>query len=85
MAAPPPSHPHYGLLISHFDPDDVPRLLLACFRSMTTSAVLVASGVYLGRIGIMSREVTRGVAELTLRVTMPCLLFTRVVAAMDLG
>jgi len=50
-----------------------------------TSAVLVAcsrlAGVYMGRTGIMSREVTRGVSELTLRVTMPSLLFTRVVAA----
>mmetsp|Transcript_41027 Transcript_41027/g.99460 ORF Transcript_41027/g.99460 Transcript_41027/m.99460 type:complete len:443 (-) Transcript_41027:151-1479(-) len=31
----------------------------------------------------MGKEVTRGVAELTLRVTMPCLLFTRVVPAIN--
>ena len=73
-----------ALLIEHFDVADVPNIALACFHSLMTSGVLVAAGVYLGRTGIMSREVTRGVAELTLRVTMPCLLFTRVVAAMDL-
>ena len=31
----------------------------------------------------MGREVTKGVAELTLRVTMPSLLFTRVLPAID--
>ena len=73
-----------ALLLEHFDPQDLPNIALACLHSLMTSAVLVASGVYLGRTGIMNREVTRGVSELTLRVTMPCLLFTRVVAAMDM-
>jgi len=90
MSAPtPPAHvigtdvDEQGLL-EPFRVDRIPSIALAAFHSLVTSGVLVAAGIYLGRAGVMSREVTRGVAELTLRVTMPCLLFTRVIAAMDL-
>jgi len=70
-------------LFGRLVPSNALGIIGASFCSLLSAATVGAVGVYLGRSRIITREVSKGIATLTLRATMPCLLFTRLLPAMQ--
>ena len=54
-------------------------IALAAGRSVGQAAVLTGAGVYMGRAGHISKAGTKVLSVLSMRVTIPCMLFSRVV------
>lgn len=52
--------------------------LFAALRSIGVALTVVAVGVYLGRQGLLSAAFRKSLSELSVRVTIPALLFTKV-------
>ncbi len=59
-------------------------VLLTSVRSVLHAGVLAASGIYMGRVGVMTKEATKALSTISMRVTIPCLLFTSVLPAVNL-
>lgn len=55
------------------------QIFLASVKSVGTAAVLALPGVILARKGVISRDVSRGLSQVSMQITIPCLLFSSVV------
>mmetsp|Transcript_24469 Transcript_24469/g.39172 ORF Transcript_24469/g.39172 Transcript_24469/m.39172 type:complete len:479 (-) Transcript_24469:477-1913(-) len=52
------------------------NILVTCLRAVGTLAVLAGGGIYLQKIGLMTPQMSKGMSELSMRLTIPCLLFS---------
>lgn len=52
------------------------NILVTCLRAVGTLAVLAFGGVYLQKKGLMTPQMSKGLSELSMRLTIPCLLFS---------
>ena len=57
---------------------------LASIRSVLHAGTLAAAGIYMGRTGVMTKEVTKAMSSLSMKVTIPALLFTSVLPAVNI-
>lgn len=51
-------------------------LLKTCFRAVGTMTMMAGAGVFLNKKGVMTPQVTRALSEISMSLTIPCLLFT---------
>jgi len=62
----------------------VGSIVLATFESLLQAVVVAFAGFFLARRGIMGKEGAKLLSALTMKVTLPCLLFSQVLPAIDL-
>jgi hypothetical protein len=56
--------------------DTVQQVGIAAIRSVAQAATLAMVGVYMGKTGVMTREVTKALSTLSMQITVPALLFS---------
>jgi len=59
-------------------------VLVTSVRSVLHAGTLAASGVYMGKTGVMTKEATKAMSTVSMRVTIPALLFSSVLPAVNL-
>ncbi len=59
------------------------HVTIAIFRAFLTAVTLAAAGAYLVRRGVVNKDVTRSLAQITMQVSFPALFFTRVAARIN--
>jgi hypothetical protein len=57
---------------------------LAALRAILQAITVAAAGFYLGRRGVMTKAGAKLVSAVSMRVAIPCLLFSRVLPSVDL-
>jgi predicted permease len=62
----------------------LPVVVLTAVRSVLHAGTLAAAGVFMGRTGFMTKEATKAMSTLSMRVTIPALLFTSVLPSVNL-
>ncbi|KAL1514512.1 hypothetical protein AB1Y20_003611 [Prymnesium parvum] len=65
-----------------FDADAL-QLAVASLKSVLEALTLAAAGLYLGHSGVMTQSGAKLLSALSVKVTIPCLLFSRVLASVD--
>ena len=60
------------------------KVALASLRSIIQAATLAGAGLYLGRKGIMTKPGAKLLSTMSMKVTIPCLLFSRVLPSVNL-
>ena len=60
------------------------EIVLASVRSVLHAGVLAGAGIYMGRKGVMTKDVTKALSTLSMSVTIPALLFTSVLPAVNI-
>jgi hypothetical protein len=55
------------------------QVLLACTQSIGTAATMAGSGFYLARAGLLTPQTAKGLAKISMNLTIPCLLFSTIV------
>lgn len=65
-------------------PDLAGKVALASLRSIIQAATIAAGGLYLGKKGIMTKPGAKLLSTMSMKVTIPCLLFSRVLPSVDL-
>lgn len=76
-SAPPPSAPESTL--------DTGSIALAALGSVGQAAVLASAGFYLGRKGLVTKEGSKLISTISMKVTIPCLLFSSVLPSVNLS
>jgi len=54
-------------------------VLQSCLHSMGTAAVMAGAGLLLSKKGLLNAAVSKGLARISLNLTIPCLLFSTIV------
>ena len=54
-------------------------VLQSCLHSIGTAAVMAGAGLMLSKRGLLSPAVSKGLAKISMNLTIPCLLFSTVV------
>lgn len=54
-------------------------VLQACLQSFGTAAVLAGAGFVLSKRRLLTPEVSKGLAKISMNLTIPCLLFSTIV------
>lgn len=52
------------------------QVLWTSLKAVGTLAVMASGGIFLKRAGLMTPQVSRGLSEISMKLTIPCLLFT---------
>eukprot|EP00929_Paragymnodinium_shiwhaense_P000541 TRINITY_DN100787_c0_g1_i1.p1 TRINITY_DN100787_c0_g1~~TRINITY_DN100787_c0_g1_i1.p1 ORF type:complete len:489 (-),score=85.14 TRINITY_DN100787_c0_g1_i1:55-1521(-) len=52
------------------------QVLFTSLRAVATMGVMAAGGVYMNKKGVMTPQVSKGLSEISMSLTIPCLLFT---------
>jgi len=52
------------------------QVLWSSLKAVGTLAVMASGGVFLKRVGLMTPQISRGLSEISMKLTIPCLLFT---------
>lgn len=73
----------WDFLHGHIGPRVVLRLFGAALCSVGTATVLALPGVLLAHSGVVTREVSRGLSQISMQITIPCLLFSTVAQGAD--
>eukprot|EP00929_Paragymnodinium_shiwhaense_P028818 TRINITY_DN16631_c0_g1_i1.p1 TRINITY_DN16631_c0_g1~~TRINITY_DN16631_c0_g1_i1.p1 ORF type:complete len:472 (-),score=71.89 TRINITY_DN16631_c0_g1_i1:224-1639(-) len=61
------------------------QILYTSLRAVGTMAVMAAGGLYMNRKGVMTPQVSKGLSEIAMSLTVPCLLFTTVIDCQQNG
>ena len=60
------------------------KVAVASIKSILQAGVLASAGLYLGRTGIMTKEGAKLLSSMSMKITIPCLLFSRVLPSVDI-
>ena len=69
---------------SGLEPALVGKICLAALTSILQAAVLAGVGLYLGRAKILTEQGTKMLSTMSMKVLIPCMLFSRIMPSVDL-